>query len=236
MPPPGGKPHQGNDVVDNVRNPVSLVLLGKFTGRAFYVGPTTFILSVAGYSLQLDNFSLTGVFSKDGKNIEEARLTGILDPEVVKQQLGFDVCLLLRDECFKGPDGKDRVLIAGKVEGIPNPIPFSAFIVTPLYLQTGFETKDKFEFYTTEEVNNTGVSFKLSTCTGSSDQQKPCDIGKGAKIAPVQDAGQITLDASKKHGFYTPEKLEANTWYKIELQATDSKQNTFPTFSIFQTK
>lgn len=235
--PPGGKPHQGKDVIDAEKTPVSLALIGKYEGRAFYVGPTTFVLVVAGYSLRIDNFSLTGAFTADGKNVEFAKLTGVLDPALIEQAVGVNICTLLVGECFKDDQGKERILIAGSLEGIENPFPFSAFITTPVYLSTGFGTTAKAIFYTTGEVKSEDLTFTLSSCTGSSDEQKPCDTGKGATVTPITGTGKITVDANKKQGEYEfSEELKATTWYKLELEAKDANGATFKTFTIFQTQ
>lgn len=235
--PAGGKPHQGKDVIDASKTPVSLALIGKFNGRAFYVGPTTFVLAVAGLALRLDDFSLTGVFTKDAKNVEYAKLTGIIDPKLLEKQFGLNICQLLAGECYKGPDGKDRLLLAGSVVGVENPFPFSSFVTTPVYLSTGFDPATKVIFYTTKEVKEGDLKFTLSSCKGSSDKSKPCDTSKGAVIAAVSGAGKIELNANKKQGLYTlPTGLDAATWYKLEFEAKDATGAAFKTFTIFETK
>lgn len=234
--PPGGKPHEGKDIIDTDGSPVSLALIGKFNGRAFYVGPTTFLLAISGFAIRIDNFSLTGVFTADGKNVEFANLTGIIDPEFIQKQFGLDICALLAGECFKGPDGKDRVLIAGTVKGVPNPLPFSAFVTSPVYLSTDIATDAKAKFYTTTEVKKEDITFTLSTCKGSTDEQKPCDTSKEAKVEPVAGDGTIELDPNGKEGTYTPAKLEAGTWHKLELETKDANGTTFKTFTLFKTQ
>lgn len=234
--PPGGKPHEGKDVVDT-DTPVSLALLGKFTGRAFYVGPTTFLLAVSGFTLRIDEFSLTGIFTADKKNVELAKLTGILDPEFIQAQFGLNICQLLAGECFKGPDGKDRILIAGKLTAIPNPLPFSAFITTPVYLSSNIKKDSKVTFYTISDVKKEDIKFTLSTCTGSTDEQKPCDTGKSATVTPVAGDGTITINANNKQGEYAfPAELQAATWYKLEMEAKDDQGATFKTFTVFKTE
>lgn len=236
--PDGGKPHQGKDVVDT-KTPVSLSLEGEFEGPSFFVGPTNFILSIAGFNLQLENLSLTGTFTDDGKSIKEAILEGVIDPELIKQQFGLDACAtLLRDDCFKNSEGKDRVRIVGLVEGIENPLEFSVFVTAPLYLQQGLDgAATKVEVYSTTEIKDTDVTMAWSTCAGSAKEDKPCDTKEGAKITPATVDGTMTIDASKKHGTFAPKSaLTAGTWYRVELTAKNSAAKEFKTFFVFKTK
>lgn len=236
--PDGGKPHQGKDVVDT-KTPVSLSLEGEFEGPSFFVGPTNFILSIAGFNLQLEDLSLTGTFTDDGKSIKEAILEGVIDPELIKQQFGIDACAtLLRDDCFKNADGKDRVRIVGTVEGIDNPLEFSVFVTAPLYLQQGIDgATSKIELYTTNDIKDTDVTFTWSTCKGSAKEDKPCDAKEGATVTPATVDGTLTVDASKKHGtFAAKAALTAATWYRVEVTAKDSAAKEFKTFIMFKTK
>lgn len=234
MAPPGGKPHEGKDVV-NTETPVSLSLKGRFDGRWFAVGPTTFVLSVAGVTVQLEDFNLTGVFSADGKNIEKAKLSGVIDPDAVKDRFSMDICAVV--ECDVGPDGKKRVRVAGDLEGIPNPIGYAAFITNPLYLQSSVDPATKIEFYATEDTKQEDITVALSTCTGSQKpEEKPCSTKDGATVTKVEDKGTTTVDASKKHGEYAPTKLNAATWYKLELTAKNGSGKEFKTFVEFKTK
>ncbi len=235
MAAPGKKPFTGNDII-NTKQPVSLALSGQFKGRAFYVGPSVFVLSVAGYSLTLNNFTLTGLFSTDGKKLEDVRLTGMIDPMVIEKQFGFpNVCLLV--ECVKDANGKDMILVGGKLSSYPNPLPFTIFLTKPYYLETGVATNAKVEFYSNQELTQKSLSFKLYTCTGSSDQRQPCSKKKGATVSPANITGSYSLDSTKKHGFFTPDKaLSAGTWYKVEVTGTNKNNDKFTTFLIFKTK
>lgn len=233
--PEGQKPHQGQDLVDT-KTPVSLALAGKYDGRWFAVGPTTFVLSVAGFNLVLEDFALTGVFSVDGKNIESARLTGVLDPAVIKERFNLDVCQLVRDECVKDATGKTIVRVAINVNAIANPLPFAFFITNPVYLQTGYDPAQKLVFYTNEPTELDRLTFKLFTCKGSSNEEKPCDEKEGAKIEPVAAEGKASLKDSKKEGDFTLPAVDPETWYRIEVEAKDSKDVAFKTFAMFKTK
>jgi len=230
----GEKPHTGKDIVDT-KTPVSLLLEGKYEGRLFSVGPTTFLLSVAGISLELQDFNLTGLFTKDSKKVESALLTGVIDPEVVEKSVGLQICALLRDECKKDASGKTYVRLAAKISSVPNPLPYSVFITHPLYLQTDIDPSKPVAFYTNEETDEASLTAKVFTCKGSRDEQKPCDKGKEAKVEEVKEKGTFKLEDSKKQGSYTV-KLEAATWYKIEFTAKSKGGTEFKTFSMFKTK
>ncbi len=229
--PAGGKAHQGKDVVDT-KQPISLALIGRFDGRWFAVGPTTFVLSVAGYALKLQNFHLTGIFSKDGKNIEDARLTAVVDPDDFKDKI--DLCTLIT--CQVGPDGKKFVRIAGNLKGIVNPIPYSVFITKPIYLENNVDPATNLEIYTNGETKKDDMSFKIYKCEGSQKENKPCSVNDGATISEVKKTGTLTMDTSKKKGTYKLPSLDAKTWYKVTLEAKSEKGETFKTFTLFQTK
>lgn len=236
--PDGGKPHEGKDVVDT-STPVSLALEGDFEGTTFYVGPTNFILSIAGFNLQLEDLRITGNFTPDGKSIKEAILEGVIDPELIKQQFGLDACAtLLRDDCFKNAEGKDRVRIVGTLEGINNPLDFSAFITSPLYLQQGIDgAATKIDLYATEEIKKEDVTLSWSTCAGSGKEDKPCDKGEGATITPATVEGEVVVDDSKKKATFTPKAaLTAGTWYQVEVTAKNGSGKEFKTSITFKTK
>jgi hypothetical protein len=198
--------------------------------------PTTFVLSVAGFNIELTNFYLTGIFSEDGKNIETGRLTGVINSKAIKEKFNIDACLILGDECFKGPNGEDLILVAGKLEGVINPLEYSVFITQPVYLETGVDAGSKVVFYTTAKTKEADVAVKLFTCKGSSDEEKPCDKGKGATLTEVTDPGTVTIDASGQKGEFAPKSLDAATWYKLELVSKDKQAKEFKTFVMFKTK
>ncbi len=236
--PDGGKPHEGKDVVDT-KTPVSLALEGDFDGPTFYVGPTNFILSIAGFNLQLEDLRITGTFTDDGKGIKEAILEGVIDPDLIKQQFGLDACAtLLRDDCFKNSEGKDRVRIVGSLEGISNPLGFSAFVTTPLYLQQGIDgAATKIDLYTTEDIKKEDVTLSWSTCSGSAKEDKPCDKGEGATITAATVDGEVAVDASNKKATFTPkDALTAGTWYQVEVTAKNAGGTEFKTSITFKTK
>ena len=271
--------HDGKGVVDT-ETPVSLALDGNFDGRLFSVGPNTFVLSISGYNIRLNEFQITGLFSTDGKNIEAARLLGIINADMVKERFNMDVCLLVRKDCYEGPtipcktdaecgdtmkcnagfcatpckgdaDCKvgetcgggycpaykpQHVRVVGALEGIPNPIPLSAFITSPVYLQTAVGPKEAMKFYISEQVDEKDITVTAYTCKDSTDSEKPCDTKKGAKVEEVKDAGTIAYDAAKKSGTWTPKAdLTAGGWYKIVLTVTKDKV-TFSTRAEYQVK
>ena len=81
------------------------------------------------------------------------------------------------------------------------------------------------------------MTFKLFTCKDSSDEKLPCDKAKGATVTEITEAGKLEVDSTKKHGFYTPAKLEAAMWYRIEFEAKDTvNTKSFKSFVIFKTK
>lgn len=231
--PEGGSPHEGKDVVDT-ETPVSISLVGKFDGRWFSVGPTTFILSIAGVSVVLDNFTLTGIFTEDSTNVEEARLSAVIDPEFVKKQFEMDICAIV--DCDENPDGTKSVLVAGKIVGVANPLEYSAFITKPLYLENNIAADTKIEFYTTGDTKKEDVTVEVKSCKGSQKEEKPCSEADGATIADVAGDASVTIDDSKKKGEITLPTLEANTWYQVNLTAKDANGKEFKTFARFKTK
>ncbi len=233
--PSGTKPFTGKDVV-NTKQPVSLALAGSFKGRAFYVGPTVFVLAVAGYTVELKNFSLSGVFTKDGKNLEDLRLTGMIDPTVIEKQFGLQgVCLLV--ECIKDENGNDAILVGGQLESFVNPLPFSIFITDPFFLKTDVDPNPTIKFFTNEEFDDKSFSATFYTCKGSSDPRQPCSKSKGATISKASVKANFNLNSAKKLGTIKPDKaLDGATWYKLELSGKSKKGESFKTFVIFKTK
>ena len=233
--PKGQKPHKGKDLVDT-KTPESVLFTGTFAGRLFALESSFFSLHIVGLSLPLKQVHLTGIFSKDGKKVEHARMTGVFNPKVVGENDGSGVCRLLRSECEKDANGKLYVRLAVKLSSIPNPLPYSMFITEPIYLETSVDGSKPLDFYTTETIDEKSLVAKVWSCTGSKDEQKPCDKDKGADVTEIKEKGIFKLKDSKKQGTYTPPKLKSDTWYKIELKSKSGKAVAFSTHLIFKVR
>jgi hypothetical protein len=236
--PPGGKPHKGKDVFDT-KTPVSLALKGKFDGRWFSVGPTTFVLSISGINLTLQDFTMTGIFSKDGTTLEKGTLFGIVNTALIKERFGLDLCLLLVDQCFKqGNDGINYIRIAATLKGIANPVEYGVFITDPFYLSTGFDPAKALELYFLTKTKKDDVTVKIEVCKDSKDPEKPCSAKEGAKLEVVKDAGSFESfdEDARKAMFKLPSSVTAKTWYKISITSKDANGKTATTFTVLQTK
>jgi len=233
--PAGGKPHQGNDTLDG-KDPYQLKTEGLFHGRWFRVTAPSYTLSMSGFFLKINKFVLSGIFSRDGKRIETARITGLLDPNEIQKRFGLDICALLAGECIKDANGNDIVPFGGTVKGTANPLPFSTFLVQPYNGQDGVATSTDVAFYFTQRVQAKDITWQWATCAGSTDPERPCDASKGAQVTAANITGQLKLDAAGTSGTYTPTGLASNTWYKVTLSAKTAGGQSFQTFAIFQTQ
>lgn len=236
--PPKEKPHQGKDIIDT-KTPVSLALKGEFNGRWFSVGPTTFVLSISGINLTLQDFTMTGIFSKDGKTLEKGTLFGIVNTAIIKERFGLDLCLLLVDQCFKqGDDGINYIRIASTLKGIANPVEYGVFITEPFYLSTGFDPSKAMELYFLTTTKKEDVTVKIETCKDSKDPEKPCSTKEGAKLEEVKEAGSFDsfdVDA-RKAMFKLPASVTPKTWYRVSVTGKDANGKEFTTFTVLQTK
>lgn len=231
-----GKPHQGNDVFDNTREPVSISMKGEYNGRLFTAGPSTFRLSVANFKLVLEQFRLSGVFNAAGDNFEDVRFSGIVETNDLKASLGLDPCLLLAGVCFNDSKGRTLIFMVGQMNAILNPVKFSVLLTDPPYLTQQVVATPILQFYATEAMDDKNVTLSFSSCSNSGSIDKPCDPASGAVLQNVTVNGTLTIDAAKKSGTYTVTSgLSVQTWYKVEITAKDTTGTTYKTFTVFRT-
>ena len=229
---PGNTQYSAKNIrLDNQKTPVSLKLDGQYQGRTFRVKYSKdFLLPTSTFGmLHFHSFELTGSFTKDGKNIQEATFHAEIDAESQKLT-GF--CGMKGVPCYQGNDGKQKMVLAGKFAGKTNTHSFATYITQPTLYQANF-AKQTIEFYTNETIQAKQVKVAFWICTGSTNKENPCDVKKGAKLQKVKIPGLLSLSPENRKGSFEPETLQANTWYKAEFTVSNTKGATYKTFTIF---
>jgi hypothetical protein len=80
---------------------------------AFAIGPLDTEMNAGGVSFDVYGLALSGRFSTDAEDIEDAVLTGLLDTRNISDSMGVDVCDLavsFGDSCTTCPDGEELCL------------------------------------------------------------------------------------------------------------------------------
>lgn len=232
--PKGVAKNAGKDKL-NTTNPGTFLLSGKFNGRWFGVESNRFFFNLFGIQTNLEDFRLTGLFTKDGKNVEGAKFSAVLDTKVIKDRLKLDPCTLLGSACFKDSQGRSLLRVSGRLKGIVNPFGYAVLMTSPSAQSTGVNTTTKADIFVTEKTAKDKLVATLYTCTGSRDKNRPCR-GRGTKRTIVAAKGSFAADTViAQRWSYTLPKLKAKTWYQLNIKGTNAKNVSFQTYVVFQT-